>query len=1180
MEPRAQEEPAVPIHDDVHRPTYYRLSALSREPWMRFDCFDAKNPRTNQILNTKQSEWRLMFPHVKKWITLLRGTDILPPDLPEYPFVVFGPTRAIKDISNIGRGCLEEQFLTLYHESRHSQVLETRATATRRLELMNRVILWVLDHFAEPPEGWVQITSLFDHALFNDDDESADNDACILMDEIRSYNATPIPLLKEFMASIHPWHVAIKMCCAVILRCHQVRGLHTIHPGTPSFMEYLARMALSESDLDLYPEPAHRLTAAFVPHATGIRSDHIHLHPAGILIALNFFQFDRLREIAPTQEAREWKDPAYEQLLTKRRNDMVRFLLVSGRQALVKEIGRTKWRIDGWFNRPDNPCWPKPGIGALQQEAIRQVDANKADEPVKPLSELLEGLWQPPPPSPPKSYDELFITEAGEDQASCSHEEYADLWMTLDLFGRLKPKVYHESPPATSEMARQMKMEKADLLASAQLSTEANQQKEPPLPALPPWDDLFRDVRPPAEDGTTEEYPPLPDSPPDMQPPPAPRPASATAVHSDPFVDPPTNPNRLPPISSLPDPFQNPPYVPNGLPSETPVYETLADVPSRDSCQDDLAPDHFDALDNFWNTVPKPPGFESMSARDKSMWLMTVAAENNRVAAENSRAREVLSEARPLPQPPSGMPPPVLPIARPQDPVKDAPQVHPELVKTLLAVADAASRQASQIQAQRSRSSESSLDSDAVHEERKRANTEKIKARMEELQRQEKKKAKQKAKKERQKARKELEKQAETPSSQLLLTSQRSEEENAGVEANVTSSELEKGHDREQTKATSSELEHENVFVEEVPAGGPETVPLPESEDEGELAPSEKSAPKWKAWKKRKQERRQKEAEEKRLEEEKKARQREADKLKAKQEMARRLAEDQKRWDEERRQREELERLRLKQEAEEVARAKEESLRQAKEDERRKVQEARENRRAEAARRKSEAARRKEERTKAQLEAKPKARLRAEVKPLEIRKATPALAQPAAPAASVPVVEPVPPSSVLPVPVSLPAPSSSAGPVRIPPPSPVPSLAPVVSPPRAAVAVSPRAPVVSPPRPVRLQFGEVTPPEILGSPHEDFATTGESLLFSSRRPVISIPEPAEKVLSSSPVLVSAPAAPVMSGFSPAQPPNNLVPTTAPGPASRPVPAPMMADPFVTPSCRSYGDDAAITQSSA
>ncbi|KAK4174625.1 hypothetical protein QBC36DRAFT_37808 [Triangularia setosa] len=863
--------------------------------------------------------------------------------------------------------------------------------------------------------------------------------------EIGASEVIPIPPLAKFMHSDHPWHVALKICAAVVVKCHQVRSLPQIQPGTPKFLEYLTRMACFESLNDLHPRPSHLLAAAFLSHASGVRSDHVNLHPSAMMIALNLFQFNRLKGVRPTPNVHEWRHPMYEQLLGKFRNDLAQHFLTSGRKALVTKMGRVQWRVDGWFEHLGNPKRRTPGSEARKQDGFRQLLAKRMDEPGKPLAFLLEGVS-----CPPSTDDEpFFLCEA--------------------------------DPLASAQLLN-------ELLTRAQLQTEAYQQREPPLPALPPWDDVFRDVQHFAEDGTAEEYPSLPDSPPTMQPLPAPRPASATAAHAGPFVDPPTNPNRLPLISSFESSFLDSYITSEAPPAEAQVYKSLADVPPRDSSQAGSGPAQSDELDILWLSR-NFPNLGKMSIKDNALVFPGLSRKRELEAAEVDKAKKARSKPRPLPQPPSKqrqdpqlstshgarqsqqpqeMPPPALPASR-------APNA--EHVKTLRgAAAKRAIQQGERVKAQQSRSGKISADSDVVLEERRRANTEKPKVRMEELEREGKKeelkprmerlgwetkrKAKYLAKKERQRARKELQRrtgqaepapvqakaeETEPSSSQHVLTPPRLQVENESLveaKAIVTSSEPEKQQDGKPTEAIPSELNREIVVVEKCEAGGPETIPLPESEEEdegkGAAGPSGKKETKWRVWKVRKRDRKEKEAEE----------EREADRLKAQQRVARQLAEDQKLWDEERRQKKEQERPLLPKEAEELARAKEESLRQAKEEEDehcRKVREAREKKRAGAALCKAEAARKKE-RTETQLEAKPQARLRADAKSLGTGRAELVPAQPAGPA-----------TSVLPVPVYLSLPSSSAGPVPAPPlsPAPAPALAPTPSPSPAPVMNEP-----------------------------------------------------------------------------------------------------------------------------
>jgi hypothetical protein len=60
-----------------------------------------------------QLDWILYAPDAHRWFDLLRERKLIPQDLPQFPFYVFGPVRLIKEISNIGEGALQgEQTAT------------------------------------------------------------------------------------------------------------------------------------------------------------------------------------------------------------------------------------------------------------------------------------------------------------------------------------------------------------------------------------------------------------------------------------------------------------------------------------------------------------------------------------------------------------------------------------------------------------------------------------------------------------------------------------------------------------------------------------------------------------------------------------------------------------------------------------------------------------------------------------------------------------------------------------------------------------------------------------------------------------------------------------------------------------------------------------------------------------
>jgi hypothetical protein len=110
----------MPPNPSVQR-TYCRLLG-PREPWLKFEIFSTVSGTPwrfvaaaagNRKLTCSQGEWLDYEPEVNIWVELLQEKELVPQDLPPFPFYVFGPVRVIQEISNIGEGALRgEQTAT------------------------------------------------------------------------------------------------------------------------------------------------------------------------------------------------------------------------------------------------------------------------------------------------------------------------------------------------------------------------------------------------------------------------------------------------------------------------------------------------------------------------------------------------------------------------------------------------------------------------------------------------------------------------------------------------------------------------------------------------------------------------------------------------------------------------------------------------------------------------------------------------------------------------------------------------------------------------------------------------------------------------------------------------------------------------------------------------------------
>lgn len=887
----------------------------------------------------------------------------------------------------------------------------------------------------------------------------------------------------------------------------------------------------------------HPYTQVFIPHAAGVRSNHPGLHPAGIMIALNLYQFSRLKELGTTNDVRGWRHPVYEPRLTKLRNDLIRYFLTSGRKVLFDELVRVQWRVDKWFDHIDSPKRPMPGSDARTMDTYRLLRSGKShQDPAKRLELLLTNVPAEPSPVPAEVEEEESSPSRTEDEASSS-DEMPDLNETQ----RTAPSSQKEPRPTTVEDEPSCSHEdygedEEDAYEDAYEDDEDAYEDELVLDITfgMPISDAHQDFLPPRVSNMITCM------------------KAAKSLLQGKAV---MKSMKRETLEARRDELQAQ-ACKLALVEGSPVYETLASVPSAGGSSREQVPTRLAELGMLELSL-LPPGIARLSAEQKVEHFKSLCHRQELELADIVKKKKAGLEARALPQPPQPstsrqaqlMPPPLLPSRLP-----DATNA-----EILRAVGEQAVQHGEQLKAEpreannellRIRMAElepgrSRLEDEELERARQKAKT--IEVELDAAQQQERKRQRKNlAKKERRQARKQLEKQAlqvepqpaetrkpeegEPSSSQLALISShlQAEEENLSEAVTILALSEPEQQDGEQAVATPSELAQT------------QEVSLPESESkedgEGAAGPPKRNLTGWDRRRLKKRERKDREAEEKRRREEEKARQREAAKAKAEAKMAKRLAEDKKRWDEEKRQREEEERLRIEREAEQLARATEESLRQAKEDE---------------TLRKAEEVRKVKELAKAQSEVKPKTR-RADVKSLETWRAK-----------SVPAESAGPATSVLPVPSSSP---SSAGPVPALPPSPVRAPVPVVSPahpavavsPRVLVAPSPRSPVLSPARKPLLRLGDVTLPE------EDFAKTGESLLFSSHRPVISIPQ-----RTTTPLAMNVPSSPVvLAPVTPPVPEPTPPPSPPPAPAPAPAPAPVIDDdPFITSGAAVAGSSA-------
>ncbi|KAK4186508.1 hypothetical protein QBC35DRAFT_533320 [Podospora australis] len=413
------------IHDmEGERPSWDRLRRAQAE-WIQFAGFST-------------AEWELVLPQAGQWLAHLRAVGLCPPGLPEsFPWVVFGRRATVQSLANIGADCFDAEIEILRPSVRSrlpQDLLEHQvASLTKRLRLVRSMVddsspEQLLFH---PPRE--RVTEVNDGGG-DIEDLSLPRD----VDELVAFVSERA-------------NARIVTLAAVLWKLSWLRGLR--EPGSPLFMEDIARLALDSP----WPQP-NSVSGVVTPNEEwcgAVVANHPFLHPSATLVALNFYQFDRLREVAPMKFTREWKpsDTETNKVLAARRNGFVRKLMAKN-GYLVKEIMRTKWRLDAWVGEAPEP-------GPLAAAVDRQLG----------------------PKDFARSLGELYLAENPVADESCSSSDNNG-FVTPHSSSPVSPKD-QPSPPLIRLDQRQLVNAMEATVALQQMSSQLPGRRPLPLPPLP-----------------------------------------------------------------------------------------------------------------------------------------------------------------------------------------------------------------------------------------------------------------------------------------------------------------------------------------------------------------------------------------------------------------------------------------------------------------------------------------------------------------------------------------------------------------------------------------------------------------------------------------------------------------------------------------------------------------------
>lgn len=308
---------------------------------------------------------------------MIKADGQAPPDLPPYPFFVFGPVSIIREISNLGKGALDGT---------------SRCNETCPLKRIYPGWVGADQGVASLTDELARCRDRFAKRETNSDSNTHLKLLAGCLEQARKVEEPAMPQLvldtfdKLESFVLDPSHSRIVSFAALYMHLQKIRTAHA--PGTVQFLDDVQRVALNR------PWPG---TTSYSKLSSGycvaIPLHHPAFNAHALLAALNFCYFGRLQRIkANITECGNWTGDA--EALQARCSAVLDKLKNTGREVLVREIIRCKWRVDSWFQ---SAPWPRktalvegdpPTVAGTLAELLRNADPPEVESirPPSPVS--------------------------------------------------------------------------------------------------------------------------------------------------------------------------------------------------------------------------------------------------------------------------------------------------------------------------------------------------------------------------------------------------------------------------------------------------------------------------------------------------------------------------------------------------------------------------------------------------------------------------------------------------------------------------------------------------------------------------------------------------------------------------------------------------------------------------
>ncbi|KAK4095826.1 hypothetical protein N658DRAFT_89656 [Parathielavia hyrcaniae] len=277
------------------------------------------------------------------YIDVLLDRELVPANLPPVPFSVFGPVRTMQEVSNIGVGALEGELQRcrfaidnpLIKERGQAQVMILAGTLRGAFGVLKEVARRVkkLDRQAtRQAKGEDTREAAVGDAEENDNDD----------DEVLGAPLNTLAQIEAFVGD--PGNSRIVSIAAVYLHLNRFKACRS--PGTIGFLENVQEMTMFEESwlIPWVPSTSHGVRFFDNGYCGAVPSNHPTFNARALLIAFNFCYVDILKMVpANIDDCSRWTESPQ---LVKKRNKTLHDLIASGRQALVTELIRCRFRVE------------------------------------------------------------------------------------------------------------------------------------------------------------------------------------------------------------------------------------------------------------------------------------------------------------------------------------------------------------------------------------------------------------------------------------------------------------------------------------------------------------------------------------------------------------------------------------------------------------------------------------------------------------------------------------------------------------------------------------------------------------------------------------------------------------------------------------------------------------------